>query len=84
LRAATACRALDAVFYSTADWFRLAQKLRADPSACAQYYVMVPAVTSDKKRFRLNETGRIHALGPQMHVVAEVNFTAWSDWGCRR
>jgi PKD repeat protein len=80
LRAATACRSLDAVFYSPTDWFRLAQKLRATPSACAQYYVMVPAVTSDKTRFRTGEAARIHALGPQMHVIPEINYTAWAGW----
>src|SRR3954453_5512931 len=36
---AGACRPLSAVFYAPTDWFRLAQKLRGDPSACAEYYV---------------------------------------------
>ena len=25
-------------------------------------------------------TGRIRALGPNFHALAEVNFTAWSNW----
>src|SRR6266700_8372661 len=37
------CRVhLEAVFYTEEDWFRLGQKLAADPSPCADYYISIP------------------------------------------
>ena len=78
--AATLCRPLDAVFYAPTDWLRLAQKLRGDPSACAQYYISVPPLAADKTRLRSGEAARIRALGPQMHAMAEINVTGWTNW----
>src|SRR5437899_2664833 len=39
LQATTDCRPLRAVFYTPTDWLRLATKLAASGSPCAQYYV---------------------------------------------
>jgi hypothetical protein len=61
LRVATTCRSLNAVFYAQTDWLRLAQKLRATPSACAEYYVSVPPLAADKTRLRSGEAAKIRA-----------------------
>ena len=82
--AATACRPLNAVFYAETDWLRLAQKLRANPSPCASYYVSIPPLAADKTKLRNGEAAKIRALGPQMHAMAEINITGWSSWVERR
>ena len=79
LTAAT-CRPLSAVFYTETDWLRLAQKMRANPSACADYYVSIPPLAADKTKLRNGEAAKIRALGPQMHAVAEANVTGWTNW----
>ena len=42
------CRPLRAVFYAATDWLRLATKLAANASSCAQYYISVPPLAADK------------------------------------
>jgi PKD repeat protein len=78
--AATACRPLNAVFYAETDWLRLAQKLRSNPSPCASYYVSVPPLAADKTQLRNGEAAKIRALGSQMHAMAEINITGWTNW----
>src|SRR5262249_29778096 len=56
-----ACVPVRAVFYAATDWRRLATKLAASPSPCAQYYVSVPPV-GDKTQPRSDEAWRIRAL----------------------
>src|SRR5438105_7869728 len=43
-----ACRPARVVFYAQTDWLRLATKLAQAASPCAQYYISVPPLTSDK------------------------------------
>jgi uncharacterized repeat protein (TIGR01451 family) len=74
------CRPLRAVFYAPTDWFRLTTKLAATPSACAQYYISVPPKTNDKTQLRAGEAGRIRALGPAFHALAEISVTGWTSW----
>jgi hypothetical protein len=74
------CRPLRAVFYTQADWLRLATKLAANASPCAQYYVSVPPLTSDKTRPRPGQASRIRALGAAFHALAEIHWTAWQRW----
>ena len=76
----TGCRALRAVFYTETDWLRLATKLAANASPCAQYYISIPPLAADKTKFRYDQPWRIRALGPNFHVLAEINFTGWSNW----
>jgi len=72
---------LEAVFYTDEDWVRLGQKLAADPSPCADYYISIPPLAADKTRFRQTfGAASIHALGPRFHAVAEINVTGWSAW----
>ncbi|MDX6510753.1 MAG: hypothetical protein QOE36_257 [Gaiellaceae bacterium] len=74
------CRPLRAVFYTSTDWLRLATKLAAASSPCAQYYISIPPLAADKTAFRWDQPWRIRALGPQFHVLAEIHWTGWSSW----
>jgi uncharacterized repeat protein (TIGR01451 family) len=76
----TDCRPLRAVFYAATDWLRLATKLAANASPCAQYYISVPPLVADKTLPRSDQAWRIRALGPAFHALAEVNVTAWTSW----
>src|SRR3954471_16197715 len=76
----TGCRALRAVFYTETDWLRLATKLAAAASPCAQYYISIPPLAADKTAFRYDQPWRIRALGPSFHVLAEINVTGWTKW----
>ena len=79
-RSQAACRPLRAVFYAASDWLRLATKLAAARSACAEYYVSVPPLVADKTTFRRDQASRIRALGPNFHAMAEIHFTTWTRW----
>jgi hypothetical protein len=76
----TQCAPLRAVFYAATDWLRLATRLAATPSPCAQYYVSVPPLVADKTRPRPGQAARIRALGPAFHALAEINVTGWTAW----
>jgi len=78
--AAAACRPARVVFYAQTDWLRLATKLAQAQSPCAQYYVSIPPLTSDKTQPRASQAALIRALGPNFHAVDEINYTAWSRW----
>jgi hypothetical protein len=79
-QAQAVCRPLRAVFYAASDWLRLATKLAAARSPCAEYYVSVPPLVADKTQFRRDQASRIRALGPSFHAMAEIHFTTWSRW----
>lgn len=74
------CRPLRAVFYAATDFLRLATKLAANASPCAEYYVSLPALVSDKTMPRPNQAWRIRALGPNFHAMAEFHFSTWTRW----
>ena len=80
LRAATACRPLRGIFYAATDWLRLATKLAQNASPCAQYYVSIPPLASDKTKERPDQAWRIRALGPNFHALAEIHFSTWQRW----
>src|SRR5207248_1960868 len=71
---------LQAVFYAATDWLRLGQKLAADPSPCADYYISIPPLSADKTAFRTAQDDLIRALGPRFHAMAEINVTGWRGW----
>jgi hypothetical protein len=77
---AAACVPVRAIFYAATDWRRLATKLAANPSPCAQYFVSVPPLTDTKSQPRPDEAWRIRALGPQFHALAEINVNGWTSW----
>jgi hypothetical protein len=68
------------VFYAASDWLRLATKLAASASPCADYSISVPPIVADKTQFRPGQASRIRALGPNFHALAEVHFTTWTRW----
>ena len=74
------CRAADLVFYAARDWLRLAAKLAERASLCAEYYVSIPPLVSDKTNPRPNQAWRIRALGPRFHAMAEIHWGAWQGW----
>ena len=79
-RQAADCRPLRAVLYAASDWLRLATKLAASGSPCADYSISVPPIVADKTQFRPGQASRIRALGPNFHALAEVHFTTWTRW----
>jgi len=74
------CRPLRAVFYAASDWLRLATRLAAHFSPCAQYYISIPPVVGQKTRARPGQAWRIRTLGPQFHALAEVHLATWQKW----
>lgn len=79
--AATAdCRPVRAVFYAATDWLRLATKLAASASPCAQYYVSIPPLAANKTQPRGDQAWRIRALGPSFHALAEIHMAGWAGW----
>ena len=80
-RATAACIPTDVVFYAPTDWLRIAQKMRANMSPCANYYVSIPPLAADKTKPRgPNQAPLIRALGSNFHAVNEVNVTAATSW----
>jgi len=74
------CTPVRVVFYESSDWQRLAHGLAADSSACAQYYVTIPAAASNKTQMVPNRASVVDALGPNFHAAAEINYAAWQNW----
>jgi hypothetical protein len=68
------------VLYAASDWLRLATKLAASGSPCADYSISVPPIVADKTLFRPGQASRIRALGPNFHALAEVHFATWTRW----
>ena len=79
-RAQADCRPLRAVFYAATDYLRLATKLAANVSPCADYYISVPPLVADKTQPRRGAAERIRALGPNFHALAEFHFATWTKW----
>lgn len=75
-----ACAPLRAIFYAPTDWLRLTTRLAATPSPCAEYYVSVPPLASDKTQLRVDQAWRIRALGSSFHALAEISVNGWTDW----
>jgi hypothetical protein len=72
-------------FYTASDWVRLGQKLQANASACAEYYITIPPLANDKTQLRCpldrpQQDDLIRALGPRFHPVAEFHFQGWRNW----
>lgn len=78
--AAADCRSTRVVVYAQTDWLRIATKLAASNSPCAQYYVSVPPLTSNKTLPRPGQAAKIRALGPNFHALAEMNWNGWTKW----
>jgi hypothetical protein len=77
---AAACRPTNLVFYAARDWLRLGPKLAERASPCANYYISVPPLVSDKTKPRAGQASRIRALGPRFHAMAEIHWATWQRW----
>jgi hypothetical protein len=65
--------------YGQNGWTTLTNALAAHQTPCAQYYVVLTALESDKTRPRgRSAVDFIHSKGPNFHALAEFNWTGWS------
>jgi hypothetical protein len=76
----TGCNPARVVFYTQTDWLRLATKLAAQPSSCADYYISVPPLAADKTQARSGQAAQIRALGPNFHALDEMSWNGWNAW----
>src|SRR5205814_443529 len=74
----TSCRHADVFFYST-DSNRLAQRLHANQSACAEFYISTTPA-GDLISPRSNIAPLIRANGPQFHALPEFRPDEWAKW----
>jgi hypothetical protein len=72
------CPHADLVFYST-DSNRLAQRLHANQSACADFYISTTPA-GDLISPRSNIAPLIRANGPQFHAMPEFRPDEWAKW----
>lgn len=75
-----ACRPARVIFYAQTDWLRLATRLAAQQSPCAQYYISIPPLSSDKSQARPKQAALIRALGPNFHALDEISWNGWNAW----
>jgi len=66
--------------YTSSDWMRAAQKLAGDASLCAEIFLSIPPLAADKTNFRVLQDDIVRAVSPQIHPVAEINFSGWQGW----
>jgi hypothetical protein len=78
--AAADCKPARVVVYTETDWLRVATKLAANASPCAQYVITIPPLAANKTQPRVNQAGAIRALGPAFVPFAEVNYAGWSAY----
>jgi hypothetical protein len=65
--------------YGQNGWTTLTNALAAYQTPCANYYVVLTALESDKTRPRgRTAVDFIHSKGPNFHALAEFNWTGWS------
>ena len=74
---ADGCRHADVVFYTT-DSLRLAQRLHANPSPCADYFISVTPSGDLITPRAIAAT--IRSNGPNFHAMAEVRPDEWAKW----
>jgi hypothetical protein len=74
------CNPAHVVFYAQTDWLRLATKLAAQPSPCADYSISVPPLAADKTQARSGQASQIRALGSSFHALDEISWNGWSAW----
>jgi len=76
----SACQQVQAVFYTSGDWARLARTLAANASPCVQYEISIPPLAGSKTTIRPGAASLVRGLGPNFHALAEVNYSAWQGW----
>ncbi len=69
----------EVILYTPSAWTVLADALEADPSYCADYWLTLPANSTDKTTPRAgDEPAGIRARGDHFHAVAEFHWSTWS------
>jgi hypothetical protein len=71
------------VLYTSSDWLRAGQKLIADASPCAEYYISIPPLAADKTRFRVLQDDLVRAVDGdenRIHPIAEIHTGGWQAW----
>ena len=68
------------VLYTSSDWLRASQKLAGGASACAEFFISIPALAADRTNFRVLQDDAIRAVSPQIHPAAEIHVTGWQGW----
>jgi hypothetical protein len=68
------------VLYTSSDWLRLGQKMVADSSRCAEFFVSIPALAANKIGLRVLQDDLLRALGPRIHPMAEIHVGGWQAW----
>ena len=80
--AAASCRLdVEAVFWTGADWERLAKALGNDRTPCGEYWVSIPPLAANKKGLRVLQDDVVRSYG--VHPVAEITIgelTGWANW----
>jgi hypothetical protein len=74
------CRPARVVVYAQTDWLRAATLLAQNASPCAEYYVSVPPIATNKSQPRAGQAAKIRALGPNFHALAEISWNGWNQW----
>jgi hypothetical protein len=74
---------VDAVFWGGRQWLELGKALAEDLSPCAEYYISIPPQDDDATALRpAARFAEIRALGPRIHPLAEIRYSAPNrmDW----
>jgi hypothetical protein len=71
---------VNAYFYTSSDWLRLGERLLANASPCVDYWISIPALAANKIAGRCVQDDLVRALGPRIHVMAELHFGGWNAW----
>jgi hypothetical protein len=70
----------EVIFWTASDWTLLGQGLAARLSPCADYYISIPPLATDKKSLRLDQDDVIRGLGGRFHPVAEMTLLGPTGW----
>ncbi len=74
------CASFAVAFPTNRDWLRLGQRLLANASPCVDYWISIPPLAADKTAPRCLQDDLVRALGPRVHVMAELHFAGWNKW----
>ena len=64
--------------YGQNGWETITNALAANQTPCAQYYIVLTAITDKTVPRGRRAIDFVHAKGANFHVLAEFNWTAWS------
>jgi hypothetical protein len=79
------------VTYNPNGWFNLLNEFKANPTACADYFIVIPGTAENKTVFRRRISGRrivdtvcegtaANSVGARFFPVAEFHWSDWEKW----